>query len=179
MLAVPVGQTFPCARAVTEHRGQRQSEWSAAPSPLTPGVSCGSSSASGSGTTGTAYTSPSQRPKSIVRHRSLQNGSAGDVAVSNSRLQTGQRICNRRVSQTRKFKSPWVARSELPAMGVVLTMTKTTPFARGSGTCHPKFVYGYSYLKRFSAAPHHPIIQPRLHPWIPRRITGGQHGERQ
>ena len=33
--------------------------------------------------------------------------------------------------------------------------------------------------ERLPAAPHHPIIQPRLHPRIPSRITGRQHRERQ
>jgi hypothetical protein len=32
----------------------------------------------------------------------------------------------------------WVARPELPAMGVVDAIRRTTPFAGGSGTCHPR-----------------------------------------
>src|SRR3954451_24082490 len=65
---------------------------SAAPSPFDSGGRSGRSSASGSGITGKLYDSPSHRPKSIVRHRSLQNGTAGEVADSNSRLHTGHRM---------------------------------------------------------------------------------------
>ena len=50
------------------------------------------SSFSTSLSSGSAYPSSSQRPRSIVRHRSLQNGSTADSAGWNSRSQVGQRI---------------------------------------------------------------------------------------
>jgi hypothetical protein len=35
-------------------------------------------------------------------------------------------------------------------MGVVIAVPKTTPFAAGSGTCHPEFPDGFIYLTALS-----------------------------
>lgn len=49
-----------------------------------------SSHSSSSGSTGTLYSSLSQRRRSICRQRAEQNGSARDCSLSNSRSQIGQ-----------------------------------------------------------------------------------------
>ena len=90
-----------------ESRAEANYDWPfAAPLPFEGSTSCGSSSACGSGVTGKLYVSPSQRPRSIVRQRSLQNGSAEDVLFSNSRLQTGQRTgrVSCQLSVVRKYR---------------------------------------------------------------------------